>query len=70
MASTELCIELASRDSKWDNYDEATQSALSILHDCKDRRGIKGAFSLCDDDVIDEIVDSWAEIIRKIAGQK
>ena len=64
MTSTELCIELASKDDKWDQYDDATKAALAILQDCKDRRGIKGQFNACHEDVLSDIVDSWAEIIR------
>jgi len=69
MASTELCIELASRgNKKWDQYDDATQAAEAILQDCMDRRGIKGQFNACDEEILAEIVDSWAEIIRAVRG--
>ncbi len=67
MASVELCIELASRGSLWDQYDDATKAASAILQDCLDRRGIKHEFRRTDEDVLNEIVGRWAEIIRQIS---
>jgi len=68
MANCDLCIELAQREeSHWEQFDFATKAALSILQDCLDRRGIKHEFDSCDEDVIAEIVDSWAAIIWRLS---
>ena len=67
MASIHLCIELASRrEEHWEQFDDATKAALAILQDCKDRRGLSGQIDGIDDDILAEIVDSWAEIIREV----
>lgn len=39
---------------------------MAILQDCLDRRGIKHEFGNCDPDVVRDILESWAEIIRAI----
>jgi hypothetical protein len=70
MASIELCVELASQDQRWDQYDDATRAALVIIQDCLDRRGIKHEFRNIDEDVLDEIADTWAEIIRSVLHVK
>ena len=65
MASTQTCIELARGCKGWRTSDKDRRAAMAILEDCCDRRGIKSEFRQCDDDVIDDIIDSWAAIIRE-----
>lgn len=64
MSSTKTCISLASQDPRWKNFDDATKSAIAIAFDLGDRRGL-GIDDL-DDETKNEIIDSWADIIRTI----
>lgn len=69
MASKELCIQFASTGTnrrRWKSADKAKKAAMAILQDCLDRRGIKHEFGNCDPDVVRDILESWAEIIRAI----
>lgn len=45
--------------------DAAHAAARGIIHDLKDRRGIKVGFTDVDEDIRKEIVDRLAEIIRQ-----
>lgn len=45
--------------------DKAKDAVFRIIADLTDRRGIKHEFNSIDDDIQDEIVDTWTEIIKQ-----
>jgi hypothetical protein len=46
------------------------QIAWDILADLTDRRGLRQEFEQCDEDIQDEIFDTWVGIIDSHVGSK
>ena len=65
MVSSQLAHKLAEEKYDWENLRRSEKIARVILEDCLDRRGIAGQFSSCDDEVLEEILSSWSEIIER-----
>ena len=42
----------------------AKRIVFSIMDDFLDRRGLKHAFEACDDDIKDEIIQVWINIVK------
>jgi len=44
-------------------------AAEGILHDCLDRRGVKREFEQIERSVLDEIIETWSEIIKQVVEE-
>ena len=59
----EYTIKVAKRRAKSDATDFDI-AAEAIMFDCLDRKGIKLEFKACDEEVLEEIKDTWAKLMK------
>ena len=46
-------------------YTAAERIAFRTLQDCKDRRGWRQAWDTFDDDIVEEIIETWIKIAEQ-----
>ena len=70
MSEAKSSIKRAARlhNDRWNSFDAATQAALAIGECCNDRRGLH--IDGLDDDIRDQLIDTWAEIIRQVLASQ
>lgn len=61
ITSASLSVKTAREYCKIDKY---KHMAMAILQDCLDRKGIKSAFREVEDEIIEDIISTWIEIIK------
>ena len=65
MSTKEIATRALNEARATMSIDNNKLAAKAIFIDLLDRRGIKQEIAKCTDDIVDEMLDMWAEIIKQ-----